>query len=138
MKQMVKIYNSCIIVAAVILPLQANAFWDDGNSSSNMTGYGQNNWNNNAYGNGYANGWGDGSGDADMDGDFEIIIKTRARGHGRTNTRGSAAGRAYGNGYNNWQNQYRGYGDQRYMNNGAYAPYGNGAYLRPPVAPAPR
>jgi len=122
------------------LPIQATAFWDDGNSNTNWSGYGNNNWNNTGYGNLYGNGWGDGSGDADMDGDIEITIKSSARGRGRGNTRGSASGSGYGSGYNNWDNRFRGYGDKRYTNTnygpcGGYGPYGRPS-LRP-VAPAP-
>ncbi len=135
MKFVSKVLAAAIVAGAVIIPMQASAFWDDGNSNTNWNGYGNNNWNNGGYGRGSGNGWGDGSGDADMDGDIEITIKTRGRARGNVDSRGSLSGRGDGSGYNYWNNQYQGYGNQYYRNNDGYAPYGYGPHARPPVAP---
>ncbi|MCN4143610.1 MAG: hypothetical protein LC437_00580 [Thiohalomonas sp.] len=51
MKYVSKALAAAIVVGAVIIPIQASAFWDDGNSNTNWNGYG----NNNAYGSGYNN-----------------------------------------------------------------------------------
>ncbi len=43
MKSLSKVVAAAAFAGAIILPLQASAWWDDGDSNTNWNGYGSNN-----------------------------------------------------------------------------------------------